>query len=74
VVGPRWRAVSLRRGDWKLIARSKDKKRSFELYNIAADPSEKQNLSQSEPVRLKDLQQRLKVAAAADNDAVVKQE
>lgn len=71
IAGPRWRATSLRRGEWKLIVSGTKPKQSIELFNIAKDPSEKTNLAPREPARVKALLGRLKLAAKADRDAVV---
>jgi arylsulfatase A-like enzyme len=44
---------AVREGEWKLVA--KGPKASWELYNIAADRSELNNLSTNEPARVTDL-------------------
>lgn len=44
---------TIRRGDWKLIYYHID--RRFELFNLAEDLSEKNNLAAAEPQRLRDL-------------------
>lgn len=44
---------ALRHGDWKLIIAEKDEK--AELYNLAADPYEKQDLALQYPKRVADL-------------------
>ncbi|MEA1951999.1 MAG: sulfatase-like hydrolase/transferase, partial [Planctomycetota bacterium] len=46
-----WAKVAMRDGDWKILADAELKK--FELYNIKNDISEKNNLAQKEPERLK---------------------
>ena len=46
-----WAKIAIRDGDWKLLADAELKK--FELYNIKNDISEKNNLAQKEPQRLK---------------------
>ena len=58
-------ARSLRRGDWKII--KKPGMAKPELYNIATDPYEKENLAAKEPGRLKELQDRLAAEHAKDN-------
>lgn len=72
IAGPRWRATSLRHGDWKLVISGQKPKQTIELFNIAKDPSEKTNLSNSEPKRVKSLLNRHQAAAKNDRDAVVK--
>ena len=72
IAGPRWRANSLRRGDWKLIVSDAKPKQSIELFNIAEDPSEKNNLAKRESARVKALLKRMEQAARADRDSVVK--
>ncbi len=41
-------------GDWKLIV-SRDKSPTRELYNLAADPAEKENLAEKNPAKLDEL-------------------
>jgi len=50
---------ALRQGDWKYVKRG-GKKPGEELYNLAADPSEKTDLSASEPARLKEMAARFR--------------
>lgn len=59
---------ALRHGDWKLIV---DWQGNSELYNLARDPQEKQNLAQRHPQRVIELKKRLAQASQRDNDAVV---
>jgi len=58
-------ARSLRLGDWKIIRKPGMAKP--ELYNIAADPFEKENLASKQPARLKELQTRLAEEHGKDN-------
>ena len=69
IAGPRWRAVSLRIGNWKLVASEEDRK---ELFQIANDPSEESNLADGEPQRLKAMLATLEEMRTDDNDSVVK--
>ncbi|WAC20250.1 arylsulfatase [Luteolibacter sp. SL250] len=50
---------ALRQGDWKYVKRGGKKARE-ELYDLAADPSEKKDLAASEPARLKEMAARFK--------------
>jgi len=71
VAGPRWRAVSLRHGDWKLVLSGKAPNVKTELFNIASDPSEKTNLASREAGRVEEMKGLLTVAANDDRDSVV---
>lgn len=73
-VGPGWRAASLRRGDWKLVATHSGKNRQDALYQISKDPGEQHDVAKQYPKQLQRMQGYLKQAAAADRDAVVKRE
>jgi len=55
---------ALRHGDWKLIMSGKE---SPQLFNIANDPYEKQDLAQAKPEIVADLQRRLLEYQAADD-------
>jgi arylsulfatase A-like enzyme len=57
-------AKSLRFGDWKLITR---KQGSSELFNIAADPFEKNDLASVQVEKVAELTERLTVEQAKDN-------
>lgn len=54
---------SLRHGDWKLIVGAKKK---VELFNIAADPYEKEDLAKKEPQKTAELQKLLNAEYAKD--------
>jgi arylsulfatase A-like enzyme len=49
--------LALRQGDWKLQVMERPKQDM--LYNLAADPSERDNLASQEPQRLADMKKRL---------------
>lgn len=44
---------SLRKGDWKIVYRHREQ--TLELYNIAQDVSERHNLAQSNPEKLREM-------------------
>ncbi|MBM3855309.1 MAG: hypothetical protein FJ399_19505 [Verrucomicrobia bacterium] len=71
-VAPGWRSRSLRFGPWKLIVFGEGASRRAELYHLAADPHEKNNLASAQPDRLRQLQGLLDQAAARDRDAIAK--
>lgn len=66
---PRWKAMSLRIGHWKLVVREELKP---ELYNIQNDPSETTDLAAREPDRVQSMLAALRTARASDNDSVAK--
>ncbi len=70
--GPRWRATSLRYGDWKLIVHGKGESRRLELFNISNDLSESTNLADTEPKRVEEMLVRLQQAARHDRDALAR--
>ena len=69
--GLRWRASSLRMGDWKLITHGTGDQQRSELYNIADDIGESNNLADRNPKKVNELLKQLESVAAADRDAVV---
>lgn len=71
-VGASWRSASLRYGDWKLIVRGEDERRREELFNISTDPSESNNLADSNPKLLKSMLTRLQEVVGMDRDALVR--
>lgn len=70
--GPRWRATSLRYGDWKLIVRGEGKGRKIELFHIAEDPTESKNRVETEPKRAMEMLEKLEQAAQRDRDSLAK--
>jgi arylsulfatase A-like enzyme len=66
---PGFRGGFVRDGDWKLIDFGGGN-RPAELYDLQADPYEKENLAAREPQRVARLKDLLARAAAADNDRV----
>ncbi|MBL8829834.1 MAG: sulfatase-like hydrolase/transferase [Planctomycetaceae bacterium] len=69
---PGFRARAVRVDDWKLIATGEAKQRKVELFNLARDPGEQQELSQQEPARVAELLRTLEQIAERDRDAVAK--
>ena len=65
-IAPEPLKTAMRIGDWKVIA--DESLTRFELYNLKQDPGETQDLSQSEPTKMFELQQRL-VALNAEIEA-----
>lgn len=74
--GTHFRSQALRVGDWKLILfKGKDNiETKVELFNLAADPNEKNNLAQSQADKLDEMRAKLKEAAASDRDAIAPKE
>lgn len=70
IAGPRWRASSLRSGSYKLVTRDEGTSLKTELFNLQDDPGEQQDLSSTQPERVKELLEKLKRVAAADRDSV----
>ena len=70
--GVHFRSQALRDGDWKLILfKSNDgEERRTELYNIAEDPNEENNLAESRTDKQAALRSKLLAAATNDRDAV----
>jgi arylsulfatase A-like enzyme len=70
--GPRWRATSLRHGDWKLIVHGEGENWRLELFNISDDPSESTNRAEAEPKRVEEMLTRLQQTASRDRDSVAR--
>jgi arylsulfatase A-like enzyme len=72
-VAPSGRARMLRQGDLKLVtfAAKAGAKEQAEMYDLAADPNEKNDLAQAQPEKLAALKKAMAKAAAADRDSVV---
>lgn len=66
------RASAVRDGDWKLIVHRPRgiSSTQVELFNIAADPSEKTNVATKHPERVAELTARLAEIAKADRDSL----
>jgi len=71
---PSFRAQAVRHGDWKLIVTASNGKKGTkgqeELFNLATDPGEKENLTAKKPEVLKEMKERLAEISKADRDAV----
>ena len=63
------KVFSLRYGNWKLVVHSKNKSQA-ELYNMANDPYEKNNVTKQYPEKVSELQKLLQVEQSKDNDAL----
>lgn len=70
--GPRWRASSLRSGDWKLVVHGSGDGRRIELFHIPSDTDESDNVADAHPELAAKLLAQLEKVAEADNDSVVK--
>ncbi|HOP78602.1 MAG TPA: sulfatase-like hydrolase/transferase, partial [Thermogutta sp.] len=71
-VGPSFRSVAIRDGDWKLIihrATGPESER-VELYNLASDPYEAEDQAENRPEQVAMLKAKLEGVAANDRDAV----
>ena len=70
--GTGFRSQALRQGDWKLIlyAGQDDTEDRVELFNIAKDPNEENNVAESNPDRIAEMRSELDDVAAGDRDAV----
>ena len=66
-VAPGFKSRSFRVGDWKLVLLPKDK---IELFYIANDPNEQNDLAVKKPEKIAELQKALEAYAKADKDAV----
>jgi arylsulfatase A-like enzyme len=68
-LGPGGNSLALRHGDLVLI---RQKGKPDELYDLAADPGQKTDLAAARPDTVADLDRRLKLTAARDDDAKVR--
>ena len=64
-------AVAMRVGDWKILVSGEKEKQKVELFDLAKDPSESENLAEQQPDRVKQLLEEMNKMAARDRDAVV---
>ncbi len=71
-VAPRWRSLSLRWGQWKLVVHGEKEARRVELFDLVADPSETTNLAGDLPDRVRQLSAMLGEVSTRDRDAAVK--
>ena len=67
-VGPGRRERAVRHGDWKLIVSTTGE---AQLFNLADDPGEANDVAKRHPARVAELQRQMDVIAAADGDARV---
>ena len=68
--GPRWRAKSLRHGDWKLITHGSDESTKFELFNITKDPTESRDLANAYPKQVERMRLHLEKMSIMDRTSV----
>jgi arylsulfatase A-like enzyme len=67
--GPGFKSRSLRYDPWKLVVHGSDGKAKYELYDILADPHEKNDLAAQNPDQVAIMKGRLLEVARADRDA-----
>ncbi len=70
VKGPGGRSDALREGDWKLIRHGSGEKAKLELFNLATDPNEANDLFSSKPETVELLLALMQSEGKRDNDAV----
>jgi hypothetical protein len=68
-LGPNGNSLALRKADMVLI---RQKGKPDELYDLAADPTQKNDLAAQRPEVVRELVEDLKKVSARDNDAQVK--
>jgi arylsulfatase A-like enzyme len=68
--GTKFQTAAVRDGDWKLLVTRRNDK--AELFNLANDPFEKNDLAAKEPARVQKLRALLETMAATDNDSKVR--
>lgn len=73
-VAPGFRSRALRDGDWKLIVSGKAPQEKAELFDLAKDPNEKQDLAAQMPDRVAALKAKMAEIGRADRDAEVRPE
>jgi arylsulfatase A-like enzyme len=69
---PGFRSRAVRVGDWKLLVQGEGNARKVELYDLAQDPKEANNLADQQRSKVDEMLQRLEQVSAADRDAVAK--
>lgn len=67
IAGPRWNAMSLRMGPWKLVVSNNSR---YELFNIDDDPSESSDRFAEQSNQAQALLKALEAARSRDNDRV----
>jgi len=68
--GVRRRSAALRQGNWKLVVHRRKGKETVELFDLAADPSEKSDLSAEQSERVAKMLAALTAQEKRDDDAV----
>lgn len=71
--GPGGRSFAMRSGDWKLVVHQEPQsaQRRVELFQLAADPYERQDRAAAEPATVARLEELLAAQRRRDDDAVV---
>jgi len=67
------RSAAVRKGDWKLIVYQREDSDEVELFNLAEDPSESNNLVATMPERVAELRQLMTRISSLDGDSAVKE-
>jgi arylsulfatase A-like enzyme len=69
---PGFRSRAVRLGDWKLIEFGSGNAARAELFNLAADPNETNDLAAQRPEQVAELRSRLAAMAKADRDSLAR--
>jgi arylsulfatase A-like enzyme len=69
--GPAFHSRALRDGDWKLITYQEQDGERSELFHLADDPEEKNNLAVVKTEKIAELKTKMAAIARSDRDAVV---
>ncbi len=67
--GVRGQSYAIRQGDWKLVVHKGESDR-VELFDLRTDPNEQQDVANSSPNRVRQMQEQLQRQMSRDDDAV----